>query len=322
MPKLNVGVIGVGHLGRFHALNYARLPGVTLVGLYDTNGERAASVAEETGTKAFYSMEDLLTNVDAVSIAVPTDHHFECTSLALNNSVHCLVEKPIARNLKEADEMIRLAEEKGLCLQVGHIERFNPAFRALQGFEFSPQFIETHRLAPFNPRGTEVSVVLDLMIHDLDLILHLAKSPVQSIDASGVAVVSDTVDIANVRLRFDNGLVANVTASRISQKKMRKMRLFQRDTYVTVDFLQKSAEVYRLEDSAAAADMVLGEIGTGDKKKQITYYQPQPPEEQGLEVELKAFLHSINGAESEAVTGKEARDALAVALTVLEQMEG
>lgn len=321
MDTIKTGVIGTGHLGRFHALNYARMPETELVGVYDIDQEKSAAVAAESQCASFKSMTELLSAVDAVSIAVPTDRHLAACREALNRGVHCLVEKPIAKDLEEADAMIALAKQKSLHLQVGQIERFNPAVRALEHFGLQPQFIESHRLAQFNPRGTEVSVVLDLMIHDIDMILHLVKSPVAAVDASGVAVVSNTVDIANVRLKFLNGTVANLTASRISQKQMRKMRLFQKDTYVTIDFLQKSAEVYRLQESGKRADMILGEIGVGENRKSIAYFRPEAPETLGLEVELDLFLRAIRGEQVPAVTGEEGRAALDVALQVLKQME-
>jgi len=321
LNKIKVGVIGTGHLGRFHALNYAKIDQADLIGIYDVDAEKAAQVAEESQCKVFATVEDLLAEVEAVSVAVPTDHHLAPCETALERGVHCLVEKPIAQNLKEADKMIAAAKKQGLHLQVGQIERFNPAVRALEKFDLNPQFIESHRLAQFNPRGTEVSVVLDLMIHDIDMILHLVKSPVKSVDASGVAVVSDTIDIANVRLKFENDTVANLTASRISQKQMRKMRLFQKDTYVTVDFLEKTAEVFKLEQEKVSDGKLVGEIGVGQNKRQIHYYRPEAPVELGLEVELTAFLQTIKGKKVEAATGVEGRNALDVALQVLGQME-
>ncbi|RKY82258.1 gfo/Idh/MocA family oxidoreductase [candidate division KSB1 bacterium] len=321
LNKVKIGVIGVGHLGRFHSLNYAQLPDAELIGIYDVDKERADAVAKEASTKSFESIDELLEQVDGVSIAVPTDLHFKVAQQVLNKSIPCLIEKPIAQNLEEADTLINLARQNNTFIQVGHIERFNPAFRALSEFDIRPMFIESHRLSPFNPRGTEVAVVLDLMIHDIDIVLHLVKSPVKSIDASGVAVVSDTADIANARIHFENGCVANLTASRISQKKMRKMRMFQKDTYVTVDFLQKISEIYRLESSDGKSDMILGEIGVGEKKKKVAYYRPQIPEGDGLYMELTAFINSITGSKAEGVPGEAARSALDIAISILKQME-
>jgi len=319
--KVKTGVIGVGHLGRFHALNYAQIPDADLVGVYDSDRKRAEHVAGEAQTRAFDSIDSLLEEVDGVSIAVPTDHHHAVASKVLTKGIPCLVEKPIAQNIAEADSLIQLAAANNTIIQVGHIERFNPAFRALAGFSLAPLFIESHRLAPFNPRGTEVSVVLDLMIHDIDIVLHLVNHPVKSIDASGVAVVSDTIDIANARIHFENGTVANLTASRISQKKMRKMRMFQKDTYVTVDFLQKISEVYKLDEPAKESDMVLGEIGVGDNKKTVVYHRPEIPQGDGLFTELQTFINAIRGKDKKGVPGEAARSALDIAINILKQME-
>lgn len=321
MQKIRTGVIGTGHLGRFHSLNYSQLPEAELIGVYDIDKDRANQVAKEAGTKAYDSISSLLEDVDGVSIAVPTDLHFEVAKEVLAKGIPCLIEKPIAQNVEEADSLIRMAAENNTLIQVGHIERFNPAFRALNSFDINPLFIESHRLSPFNPRGTEVSVVLDLMIHDIDIVLYLVKSPVKNIDASGVAVVSDTIDIANARIHFENGCVANLTASRISQKKMRKMRMFQKDTYVTVDFLQKISEVYKLESPDSKADMVLSEIGVGDNKKKVVYYRPEIPEGDGLFKELQTFVEAVRGEDKKGVRGEAARTALDIAMNILKQTE-
>jgi predicted dehydrogenase len=313
--------VGVGHLGRFHAQKYQRISDVDLVGVSDQNMERAKEVAEEIGCRAFESVEALMDEVDAVSVAVPTDRHFEVGRKVLEKGVHCLLEKPIAGTLEEADGLIDLAGKQGLVLQVGHIERFNPALRALQDFSLMPMFIESHRLAAFNPRGTEVAVVLDLMIHDIDAILSIVSSPVRQIDASGVAVVSDSIDIANARLRFENGCVANLTASRISQKKMRKMRFFQRDAYVAVDFLERNAEIFTLSKGDGPGQLV-DEIGVGERRRQVRHYRPPVPGEDGLLAEIQTFVRSVNGDTGvRGVSGDEARAALSVALKILESME-
>lgn len=320
MNKVKVGVIGTGHLGRFHSLNYAQIPQAELVGVYDMDMEKANKVAEESQSKAFESVAALLSEVDAVTVAVPTDKHYESVKEVFEHNVHCMVEKPIMQSLEEADELIKVANEKSLIFQVGQIERFNPAIASVQAMGLAPQFIEAHRLAPFNPRGTEVSVILDLMIHDIDAILSTVKSPIVNLDASGVAVVSDTIDIANARIRFENGTVANLTASRISQKTMRKMRFFQKDTYITVDFHQKMAEVFRLDTDVQNADMVLGEIGVGENKKQVIYQKPQPVGDNALRAELEAFLSTIQGEDVPCVTAVDGREALAVALQVIDCM--
>lgn len=323
MKKVRVGVIGAGHLGRFHTLNYAQIPKADLVGVMDVDTEKAKNVAAEAQCKAFESLDALLNQVDAVSVVVPTDLHHEIGQKVMERGIHCLVEKPIAQDVKEAQDLIQKAKEKNVVFQVGHIERFNPAIRSLEAFTIQPQFIESHRLAPFNPRGTEVAVILDLMIHDIDIILYLVKSPVTKVDASGVAVVSETIDIANARIRFENGCVANLTASRISQKKMRKMRLFQKDTYIGVDFLNKQADVYQLTSNLVASDMVLGEMGVGDHKKHILYKQPEIPQKEGLRTELEIFLDTIEGCPSnEGVSGEEGKAALEIAMQVVKQING
>lgn len=320
MNRIKVGVIGVGHLGRFHAMNYNKIEQAELVGVFDVDTARANEIAGEMQCLAFESMEALLEKVDGVSIVVPTDRHFEVGRKAIAHGVHMLMEKPITQNLEEADQLIAEAEAANLTLQVGQVERFNPAVRALKDFDLAPRFIEAHRLSPFNPRGTEVAVVLDLMIHDIDMVLHLINSPVKDIQASGVAVVSDTIDIANVRLSFENGSVANLTASRISQKQMRKMRMFQKDTYVTIDFLDKVGEIFKLETDASNAAMVLGEMGVGDRKRQVGYHRPPTSDVHGLEVELEAFVKTLCGESVQAVSGAQGREALAVAMQVLKQM--
>jgi predicted dehydrogenase len=295
------------------------MPDVDLMGVMDLDEERARTVAQECHCESYHLLDDLLERVDAVSIVVPTDRHHDVGLKVLQRGIHCLIEKPIATNMEEAKSLIQAAQEKDVVLHVGHVERFNPAFRALEGESLDPRFIESHRLALFNPRGTEVAVVLDLMIHDIDIVLSLVRSPIQSVDASGVAVVSDSIDIANVRLRFDNGCVANLTASRISQKKMRKMRLFQKDTYVSIDFLDKVSEIYLLDDGDTSADKILGEIGVGENKRRIVYRRPAMPPGESMEKELEAFVRTIGGAEVPAVSGEEGMAALSVAIQILDR---
>jgi predicted dehydrogenase len=317
--RIKVGVIGAGHLGRFHALNYAQMPEAELVGVTDLDFGKAEQVAREAHCRAYGSPAELLGDVQAVSVAVPTDRHHAVGLDVLKRGMHCLIEKPIAKTLEEADDLIRMAQDKGAVLHVGHVERFNPALQALRGIDLHPRFIEAHRLAPFNPRGTEVSVILDLMIHDIDIALSLVGSPVRRVDANGVSVVSDTVDIANARLQFANGCVANLTASRISQKKMRKMRFFQRDAYISVDFLDKVSEIYALESALTEADMAM-EIGAGDKKKRVAYKRLDVPDKGGLRVELEAFVRTVQGQSPPAVTGRAGREALSIAMDILNRM--
>ncbi len=322
MEQVKVGVIGAGHLGRYHALNYAQIEAANLVGITDIDQTRAESVAKESGCRAYPDLESLLKQIDAVSVVVPTNNHFDVCQTVLKGGIHCLVEKPIAQNVDEADKLIGLANQNKLILQVGHVERFNPAIRALDGVKIEPRFIESHRLALFNPRGTEVAVVLDLMIHDIDVILSMVKSLVQTVDASGVSVVSDSTDIANARIRFENGSVANLTASRISQKKMRKMRLFQKDTYIAVDFLQKKSEIFQLVEKGKGEGLVVGDIGMGDKKREIIYRSPKMPQKEGLHKELDIFIQTVTGKEhASGVSGEEGRAALDLAMVILKQME-
>lgn len=323
--KTRVGVIGVGHLGNLHAKMYDMIPTADFIGIYDTDPERAHEVADRFGVKAFPDADSLLNEVEAVSVVTPTSNHYDTASQALNRGKHVFIEKPITADVPSAEALIKLAHEQKRIVQVGHIERFNPALMSLQSIEMNPMFIESHRLAQFNPRGTDVAVVLDLMIHDLDIILSLIKSPVKQIDASGVAVVSDSIDIANTRIQFENGAVANITASRISQKKMRKMRIFQRDTYITIDFLQGLAELYRLfSDGAELPDltMMLGEIGTGAQKKKIAYQRPEVPDINALEYELAQFVEAVRNGTPPLVTAQEGKKALEVALEVLDKIKG
>ncbi len=321
--KLKVGVIGVGHLGALHARMFSQLPSAELTGLFDVRSERMNSLAGELKTKAFSSANELLHCVEAVSIATPTSTHYEIARSAIELGLHVFIEKPISRTTGEAEKLVRLAKEKNVKIQVGHIERFNSAILALDRYHLQPMFVESHRLAQFNPRGTDVAVVMDLMIHDIDIIMSLVHSPVKDIDANGVAVVSDNVDIANARIQFENGCVANVTASRISQKKMRKMRLFQRDAYISVDFLDGVAEVFRLvdaSDASAEATMMLGAIDAGTKKRNIIYERPEIKEVNALKYELELFTDAVWNNHEPIVTGEDGLRALQVAHDIMEKI--
>jgi predicted dehydrogenase len=321
MDPLNVGVIGVGHLGSLHAKMYAQISSVKLAGVYDVDSQRTQKLAAEFGVKAFSTLDDLLSQVDAVSIATTTQTHYEVALQVIKRGVHLLIEKPITATIEQAKMLTEQAEKTGLKLQVGHIERFNPAILALEPYNITPLFIESHRLAQFNPRGSDVAVVLDLMIHDIDLILSLVKSKVTRIDANGIAVISDTPDIANARLQFENGCVANVTGSRISQNKMRKMRLFQRDAYISIDFAQGLAEVFRLVDEQTPnvkPTMMLGKIDQGQHKRIIVYEQPEVQEVNALKYELERFVESIQKNTETPVTGRDGLHALEVAREILQ----
>ncbi|MFW6054634.1 MAG: Gfo/Idh/MocA family protein, partial [Thermodesulfobacteriota bacterium] len=276
MPKpLDIGIIGVGHLGRIHAELAAESPALNLVGVLDIDRDRCRAEAKRCRTKAFACLEELLDAVPAVSIVAPTEDHYSLAMSALEHGCHLFIEKPITAASNQARSLIALAKRRKRLIQVGHIERFNPAFQALAGAKLSPMFIESHRLSRFNPRGNDVSVILDLMIHDLDLVLTLIESPLQAVHACGVGVVSASDDIANVRLEFANGAVANLTSSRISAKDMRKMRIFEPNSYISVDFLEHKTEIIELapRDSevpaSPATSLPLGCIGIGDQARQI-----------------------------------------------------
>lgn len=320
MEKVKIGVAGVGHLGKFHTKLLGEIEGCELVGVYDLDFEKAKTVAEEYKTKAFESLEELLNSVNAVSIAATTSSHFRIAKECLEKNVNCFIEKPITATIQEAEELLEIARKTGLKIQVGHVERFNPALLTVEKYLSNPLFVQSDRLASFNPRGSDVAVVLDLMIHDIDIILSLIKSEVSKVDASGIAVVSDSIDIANARIEFENGAVANVTASRISQKKMRKMRLFQKDAYISVDFNDGTSEVIQLvphDTKVEGPHMSFGELGVGDKRKKIVFQQPEKLEVNALKFELELFVKAIAENTRTAVTGEEALRALKVAEMII-----
>ncbi len=318
--SIRIGIVGCGHLGSLHAKMASTIESVRFVGVYDVDQQKSEHVAKEHGVKAFEQLEQLFSEIQAVVIASTTKSHYELARAALERSLHVFIEKPMTETPEQAKKLVELAEERKLVLQVGHIERFNPALVALDHLRLEPLFIESHRLAQFNPRGADVAVVLDLMIHDIDLILSLVRSPVTRIDANGVAVVSDSLDIANARLQFQNGCVANVTASRISQNKMRKMRLFQKNAYISIDFSQGLAEVFRLVDESDAGvtpTMMLGNIDQGTRKRVIVYEQPEVKEINALKYELELFAKAIQMHSDPPVTGRDGLQALEVAEEIL-----
>jgi predicted dehydrogenase len=322
--KIKIGVIGVGHLGSLHAKMYDEIDGITFAGVYDVSEEKRKEIASKYKVNAFATIDELLKDVDAVSIATITTTHFEVAKQALEAGVHVLIEKPITTTLADADELIMLAKQKGLLIQVGHIERFNPAILSVESYQLKPMFIESHRLAQFNPRGTDVAVVLDLMIHDIDIILSLVNSPVKQIDANGVAVVSEHPDIANARLQFQNGCVANVTASRISRNKMRKMRMFQHNAYISLDFTLGQADVFRLGKEGEVnlwSTMLLGKIGEGQKKRNIIYEQPDVKKVNALKVELESFINAVKNNSRPIVSGEDGRHALEVAQEIINKIQ-
>ena len=316
---IKVAVFGVGHLGKFHLNNWKEIEGIKLVGFYDPSDLIANEVKKDYGLKRFKNADDLIDATDAVDIVAPTTAHFELIKKAILKSKHVFVEKPLANTMDEAKEIVKLAKEANIKFQVGHVERFNPALLAAREHELNPMFIEVHRLSQFNPRGTDVSVILDLMIHDIDIILSLVKSNVKNVFANGVNVLSDTPDIANVRIEFDNGCVANLTSSRISMKKMRKMRLFQKDAYVGIDFLDKKTEIIKYK-SPEDKDVFTFDIDTGHGKKTITIAAPVVKENNAIKTELQSFVDAITNNKTTVVTEIDGYRAMEVAHVILERI--
>jgi predicted dehydrogenase len=316
---LKIALFGAGHLGKYHLNNWKEIEDSKLVGFFDPDDHNAAIVAEKYGIPRFTDASQLMDICDAVDIVAPTISHFQLCDMALRKGKHVFVEKPLANTMDEARELAKLAKESNLKFQVGHVERFNPAFLALSEYDLQPMFIEVHRLAQFNPRGTDVSVILDLMIHDIDIILHLVKSNVNHISANGVAVMSDTPDIANVRIEFDNGCVANLTSSRISIKKMRKMRLFQKDAYIGIDFLDKKTEIIRL-NQPGDKNVFTFDIESNNGKKTITIANPAIAEVNAIKMELEAFRDAIVKDTETPVTVMDGFSAMEVAHLILEKI--
>ena len=310
MDKLKVGVIGVGYLGKFHAQKYSQMPDVELVGVVDPDEVSGRQIARDNGTTHYGGHHSLFGKVDAVSIAAPTPAHYSIAKDCLLHDIDVLIEKPITSVLQDADELITLADSKELIIQVGHLERFNPAVVALEGKINHPRFIESHRLSIFQGRSTDVSVVLDLMIHDIDLILNLVGSEIDSVHAAGISVISGNIDIANARLAFGNGAVANVTASRISAKNERKLRLFQKEAYISIDFANHKITLVHPDESQTHG------IIPGMKIEELNFDKGD-----ALDDELKAFVHAVKHREQPLVTGQMGRDALKTALSIMTQIQ-
>ena len=315
--KIKIGVVGAGHLGNFHLKQLKGIPKISISGLYDIDSNRADEMSKLYDVKTYSSADELLKESDAVSIVTPTSNHYSVADYALNSGCHLFIEKPITDNIKHAGLLLNKAKKLKKIIQVGHIERFNPAFTVLKNLDIQPRFIEAHRLAEFNPRGNDVPVILDLMIHDLDIILSLVKSEIKDIKANGVKVVSATVDIANARVEFENGCVANLTASRISQNIMRKMRLFQERDYITIDFQNGVLEEYKVYDKSPSpkkGDKV-SELG-GEEKKYVLYRKPNVPKHDALKEELIHFANSIRNTQKPETDGQSAAKALSLALKI------
>jgi len=306
MKKLRAGVIGVGYLGRFHAQKYAALEGVELVGVADANPERADEIAQELATRSFHDYRELIPLVDMVSIVVPTDLHFPVARECLDSDVHILLEKPVTVTVEDAQKLIELAHSKSRVFQVGHLERFNPAIMALDGKLKNPMFIESHRLAPFKIRGTDVNVIMDLMIHDIDIILNLVQSEVKQVNAVGVPVLSGDVDIASARLEFANGCVANVTASRVSTEAMRKIRIFQPDAYFSIDYNARELKIANKKSNEVDVNGI----------PVISMNKESFPAADALMSEIKAFIDSIRSGKPPVVSGEDGKRALEIALKI------
>ncbi|MBN1407775.1 MAG: Gfo/Idh/MocA family oxidoreductase [Calditrichaceae bacterium] len=326
MGQVKVGVIGVGHLGKLHASLYKDVPDAELIGVFDNDEKKCKATADELNVKAFSNLVQMFEAVEAVNIVTPTTTHYDIASQALSLNKHVFIEKPITKTEEEAQELIRLAQSKNKIIQVGHIERFNAAMLALTDVPLEPLFIEAHRLASFNPRGTDVAVILDLMIHDLDLILHMVKSKPVKISASGVGVISANVDIANARIEFENGCVANITASRLSAKKMRKMRIFQKNAYISMDFSEGFSEIFYIpgvnqepfRDGTLA--MSLGQLEEGTHKRDIKYNRLERKNVNPLQMELAKFVECIKNDIEPVITAKDGLEALKLANLVLKEI--
>ena len=307
---IRVGVIGVGHLGEYHVQKYRSMKGVELIGVVDIDADRAAEISQRYSTTIYGSLDELLKRVDAVSLAVPTESHFAVAKEILTAGVHLLIEKPITYDQDDADRLIHMAQENGLALQVGHVERFNPAVVKMESLLKQPIFVESHRMNLFTTRGTDVDVVLDLMIHDLDIILHMARSEVREVHAVGMSVITEKTDIANVRIIFQNGMVANLTASRVSNQPLRKIRIFQPDAYISVNCFKKEISVTRLDD-----------VSRTEPLPQIVSNKMNYPDADPLFDQLSAFTYAVRTGTEPVVTGRDGRAALKIALAIIDQIE-
>ncbi|MBK8339997.1 MAG: Gfo/Idh/MocA family oxidoreductase [Flavobacteriales bacterium] len=322
--RKRIGVLGAGHLGRIHMQQALQLPELELIGFHDPDPDKASQAALEYGVPAWPTVHALIERCELVDIVTPTLSHHALAMQALEAGRHVFIEKPLTNTLEEGRDLVERAERSGLKVQVGYVERFNPAFQAALPSLHNPMFIEAHRLAQFNPRGTDVPVILDLMVHDIDLVLRVVKSPVESVHASGVAVVSDSPDIANARILFANGCVANLTASRISMKNMRKMRFFQRDAYIAVDMLTKEAEIVRMEPVTGEPDpfAVTLDLGKDRGKRAISFEKPEVPAMNAIREELRAFARCVINDLVPEVTAQEGYATLELAHAILASMAG
>ena len=316
--NIKIGVVGVGHLGKYHVKHYSKIDDVELVGIYDIDNLKSNQIAKQYGIRSFVNIDEMIKYIDAVSIVTPTKMHYDIAKVFLNEKKHVLIEKPITRTVNEADELIEIAKKNNVLIQVGHIERFNPALYPLKDLELNPRYIEIQRLAPYTSRGTDVPVVLDLMIHDIDLALSLVGSTVNRIQANGVSIMTNSIDIANARISFKNGAIANITSSRIAKDKVRKIKIFQQDLYITIDFSASITEIYRAMDADQNDDKALmsAPMETNGKQRQIFYEKPMIKSKDALRYELLNFLESIQSYKTPIVDGVAGRNALEIAIKI------
>lgn len=318
-----IGLFGIGHLGKIHAKCIQEIVHTELIGIYDPNYEEAVKVGEELNVPVYHSPEELIAISDIVDVVTTTSAHFDIAKQAMEQKKDVFIEKPVTATLEEAATLLQIQKETGVKVQVGHVERFNPAFKATQEFIRMPLFIESHRLAHFSPRGNDVSVILDLMIHDLDIVLHIVKSPIIDIQASGVAIITDSFDIANVRLHFASGCVANLTASRISLKNMRKLRVFQDNAYIGIDFLDKKSEIVQIQNLSQSVEdpfALILDVGEGKPQKQISIHTPEIHPTNAIKEEIESFVDAIHRNIEPKVTLNNGVDVVKVAVAIIEKM--
>ena len=316
--KIKIGVIGVGHLGKHHVNHLSNISDVDFRGVYDINPEKSKKISKEYKTKSFISRSALIEKVDAVSIVTPTKEHNTTAKECIAKGKHVFIEKPITQTVDEADLLIKLAKEKNVIIQVGHIERLNPALMPLEQHDINPKFVEVQRLAPYMVRGSDVPVVLDLMIHDIDIVLSLIPSPIKHIESTGVSIMTNSVDIANARISFENGAIASLTSSRVAKDRVRKLKIFQQDLYITVDFLIGLTEIYKAMDANQSdPDAIMtAPLESNGQNRQIFYEKPTIPKIDALKMELENFIKSIKGEEKPIVDGVSGRNALKIAIEI------
>ena len=318
--QVRIGVIGVGHLGQHHVKHYKTLDNVELIGVFDIDRERSSEISKKFDVKVFDNLNSILEKVDALSIVTNTEHHFKIAEKCLKSKRHVFIEKPITAMIEEADKLLSMAEQNKVLIQVGHIERLNPALLALNKYDIKPKFIEIQRLAPYTSRGTDVPVVLDKMIHDIDILLSLVKVPIKKIQATGLSILTDSIDIAHARMRFEDGTVASVMSSRIARDEVRKIKIFQKDLYATLDLLIGSTEVYEVVNDETSKYKMTIPFDYKGNTKLIGYHKPSLSKSDPLKMELENFVLSIQGKQQPIVSGKDGRDALEVAIKIQEMI--